>query len=106
VLGTGLAAIVAATVLVIVIRSSAQPVFVIGVLAAGIRATRGGPVTIGRIWQVLGVPVLAGLCGAAVALGTLGRLVRPGPPALAPVRVGDGSVRCDRDGGGEQPAVR
>ena len=27
----------------------------------------------GRIWQVLGVPVLAGLFGAAVALGTLGR---------------------------------
>ena len=73
VLGIGLAAIVAATVLVIVIRSSALPVFVIGVLAAGTRATRGGPVTIGRIWQVLGVPVLAGLFGAAVALGTLGR---------------------------------
>jgi len=73
VLGIGLAAIVAATVLVIVIPSSALPVFVVGVLAAGIRAIRGGPVTIGRIWQVLGVPVLAGLFGAAVALGTLGR---------------------------------
>ncbi|HUB43155.1 MAG TPA: SLC13 family permease [Streptosporangiaceae bacterium] len=73
VLGIGMAAIVAATVLVIVIRSSALPVFVIGVLAAGFRATRGGPVTVARIWQVLGVPVLAGLFGAAVALGTLGR---------------------------------
>jgi arsenical pump membrane protein len=73
VLGIGMAAIVAATVLVIVIRSAALPVFVIGVLAAGFRATRGGPVTIGQIWQVLGVPVLAGLFGAAVALGTLGR---------------------------------
>jgi arsenical pump membrane protein len=73
VLGTGLAAIVAATVLVIVIRASALPVFVIGVLAAGIRVGRGGEVTMGRIWQVLGVPVLAGLFGAAVALGTLGR---------------------------------
>jgi arsenical pump membrane protein len=73
VLGIGLAAIVAATVLVIVIRAAALPVFVIGVLAVGLRATRGGPVTIGQVWQVLGVPVLAGLFGAAVALGTLGR---------------------------------
>jgi arsenical pump membrane protein len=73
VLGIGLAAIGAATVLVIVIRASAVPVFVIGVLAVGLRATRGGPVTIGQVWQVLGVPVLAGLFGAAVALGTLGR---------------------------------
>ncbi len=73
VLGIGLAAIVAATVLVIVIRSSALPVFVIGGVAAGIRLRRGGEVTPGRIWQVLGVPVLAGLFGAAVALGTLGR---------------------------------
>jgi arsenical pump membrane protein len=73
VLGTGLAAIVAATVLVIVIRDAALPVFVIGVLAAGIRVGRSGEVTMGRIWQVLGVPVLAGLFGAAVALGTLGR---------------------------------
>jgi arsenical pump membrane protein len=73
VLGIGLAAIVAATVLVVVIRASALPVFVIGVVAVGLRAIRGGPVTIGQVWQVLGVPVLAGLFGAAVALGTLGR---------------------------------
>jgi arsenical pump membrane protein len=73
VLGIGMAAIVAATVLMIVIRTSALPVFAIGVLAAGIKVARGGPVRIGRIWQVLGVPVLAGLFGAAVALGTLGR---------------------------------
>jgi len=73
VLGIGLTAIVAATVIVIVIGAPALPVFVIGVLAVGLRAIRGGPVTIGQIWQVLGVPVLAGLFGAAVALGTLGR---------------------------------
>jgi arsenical pump membrane protein len=73
VLGIGLAAIVTATVLVIVIRSAALPVFIIGVVAAGIRLRRGGEVTPSRIWQVLGVPVLAGLFGAAVALGTLGR---------------------------------
>jgi arsenical pump membrane protein len=73
VLGIGLAAIVAATVLVIAIRSAALPVFVIGALAAAVRVAGRGQVTVGRIWQVLGVPVLAGLFGAAVALGTLGR---------------------------------
>ncbi len=73
VLGVGLAAIVAATVLVIVSRSAALPVFAVGVLATGVRMGRGGRVTSGRIWRVLGVPVLAGLFGAAVALGTLGR---------------------------------
>jgi arsenical pump membrane protein len=71
-LGLGLAAIVAATALVIVIRSSALPVFVIGVVAAGIRVS-GSRLQLARVWQVLGVPVLVGLFGAAVALGTLGR---------------------------------
>jgi arsenical pump membrane protein len=140
--GLGLAAIVAATVIVIVIREPALPVLLIGAAAAiwrlrtnrparravsavggagdapdelpvdegraGERATGDGqadavptgdgqadiglalgrlaeeapadgglagerPLTAGRVWQVLGVPVLAGLFGAAVALGTLGR---------------------------------
>jgi arsenical pump membrane protein len=73
ILGLGLVAVVAATVLVVVIRSSALPVFVIGALAAGVRVLAGGRLSPARIWQVLGVPVLAGLFGAAVALGTLGR---------------------------------
>ncbi len=91
VLGLGLAAVVAATVLVIAIRSAALPVLAVGVLAAGarlalghrpIRAAALEPADRGRvrvalrpdqIWQVLGVPLLAGLFGAAVALGTLGR---------------------------------
>jgi arsenical pump membrane protein len=73
VVGIGLAAIVAATVLVVVIRSAALPVFVIGALAAAVRVAGRGQVTVSRIWQVLGVPVLAGLFGAAVALGTVGR---------------------------------
>ena len=72
-LGLGLAAIVAATALVIVIRSSAVPVFGIGVVAAGMRVLGNGRPGLARIWQVLGVPVLVGLFGAAVALGTLGR---------------------------------
>jgi arsenical pump membrane protein len=72
-LGLGLVAIVAATALVIVIRSSALPVFGIGVVAAGMRVLGSGRLGLTRTWQVLGVPVLVGLFGAAVALGTLGR---------------------------------
>ena len=72
-LGLGLIAIFAATVLVIVSRSSALPVFVIGVVSAGIRVLVAGRLELARVWQVLGVPVLVGLFGAAVALGTLGR---------------------------------
>jgi arsenical pump membrane protein len=71
-LSLGLVAIVLATVLVITVRSSALPVFAVGVLAAGFRIIRGR-LGAGRTWDVLGVPVLAGLFGAAVALGTLGR---------------------------------
>ncbi len=71
-LGLGLVAIVLATVLVIAVRSSALPVFAVGVITAGIRIVRGR-LGAGRTWDVLGVPVLAGLFGAAVALGALGR---------------------------------
>ncbi len=72
VLGVGLAAVLAATVLVITVRFSALPVFAVGVLAAGTRVARRRTST-GELWAVLGVPVLAGLFGAAVALGALGR---------------------------------
>ncbi len=80
VLGLGLAAVIVVTVLVIAVRESALPVFVIGVVVAGVRVSRGR-LKLGRIWPVLGVPVLAGLFGAAVALGTLGR-AWSGPAAL------------------------
>jgi arsenical pump membrane protein len=132
VLGVGLIAVIAATVLVIAVRSSALPVFAVGVVAAGARLTlrrRPAQTAVGearvpagvqdarwmsrsyrcsssneasmaeaaaaeastaeateaaaaaeevtlrpvQVWQVLGVPVLTGLFGAAVALGTLGR---------------------------------
>lgn len=95
VLGLGLAAVVAATIIVIATQASALPVLGIGVIAAGGRLLSRGAgrgrgaagvasgsggaagqdrrLTLARIWQVLGVPVLAGLFGAAVALGTLGR---------------------------------
>jgi arsenical pump membrane protein len=72
VLGVGLAAIVCAVVLVLVTRSAALPVLAIGALAAGIRVVQHRQ-ELARVWQTLGVPLLAGLFGAAVALGTLGR---------------------------------
>jgi arsenical pump membrane protein len=72
VLGVGLAAVILATVLVVAIRSSALPVLAVGVLAAGLQIGRKR-VTVGSAFDVLGAPVLAGLFGAAVALGALGR---------------------------------
>jgi arsenical pump membrane protein len=72
VLGTGLAAIVAATVLVLVTRAPALPVAAVGVLAVVMRS-RTWPGQRRRALEVLGLPVLIGLFGVAVALGTLGR---------------------------------
>jgi arsenical pump membrane protein len=71
-LGLGLGAVATVTALVVVLRSPAVPVAVVGVLVVGIRlATHREDRT--RVAEVLGVPVLAGLFGVAVALGTLGR---------------------------------
>jgi arsenical pump membrane protein len=75
VLGVGFLAIVVVTVLVVALRAPALPVAVVGVVAVLLRSwrdrTRG---TAARdAVEVLGVPVLAGLFGLAVALGTLGR---------------------------------
>jgi arsenical pump membrane protein len=72
VLGLGLAAVAAATVLVVALRASAIPVAAVGVAAAVIRlGQRRHSLTDAA--DVLGVPVLIGLFGTAVALGTLGR---------------------------------
>jgi arsenical pump membrane protein len=72
VFGVGLVAVLAATVLVITVRTSALPVFAVGVLAVATRLAQGRA-AVRQVWSVVGVPVLAGLFGAAVALGTLGR---------------------------------
>jgi arsenical pump membrane protein len=72
VLGVGLVAVLAATVLVITVRASALPVFAVGVLAVATRLAQGRAAA-RQVWDVVGVPVLAGLFGAAVALGVLGR---------------------------------
>jgi arsenical pump membrane protein len=80
VLGVGLVAIVVVTVLVVALRAPALPVAAVGVVAVLLRARRDR--TQGTSAQgtsardavgVLGVPVLVGLFGLAVALGTLGR---------------------------------
>ena len=80
VLGLGLVAVVAAAVLVVVLRNPAVPVVVVGVAVAGIRLATGAERP-GRVVGILGVPVLVGLFGVAVALGTLGR-VWSGPATL------------------------
>jgi arsenical pump membrane protein len=78
--GVGLVAILAATVLVLVLRSSALPVAAVGV-AAVLLKSRGRPGQGQRVLEVLGLPVLIALFGVAVALGTLGR-VWSGPAQL------------------------
>ena len=71
-LGLGLVAVVAAAVLVVVLHNPAIPVAALGVKGVAVRlATRAEQPRRGV--AVLGVPVLVGLFGVAVALGTLGR---------------------------------
>jgi arsenical pump membrane protein len=70
--GVGMVAVAAATVLVLVLRTPAVPVAVVGVIAAGVHMARGNA-TLATVTNVLGVRVLVGLFGVAVALGTLGR---------------------------------
>jgi arsenical pump membrane protein len=72
VFGLGIAAVALAIVLIAVLRSPAIAVAVVGTVAIGIRLVRRKREP-RQVLQVLGVPVLAGLFGVAVALGTLGR---------------------------------
>ena len=75
VLGVGLVAIAAVTVLVLTLHAPALPVAAVGVAAVLFRSVRrrGGEVSPGAALRLLGLPVLVGLFGLAVALGTLGR---------------------------------
>jgi arsenical pump membrane protein len=79
-LGLGLGAIVIATVLVVIPGAPAVPVATVGVLTIGIRLATGKSRP-RQALEVLGLPVLVGLFGLAVALGTLGR-VWSGPAVL------------------------
>ncbi len=71
-LGVGLAAVCAATVLVLVLSNPALPVLGVGVVAVLLRI-RPLEVAADRALEVVGLPVLIGLFGIAVGLGTLGR---------------------------------
>lgn len=70
--GVGLVAVLLATVFVVTLSSPALAVAAIGVAAAGIRLAQRR-VTVAQVREVLGVPVLIGLFGVAVALGAVGR---------------------------------
>ena len=71
-LGLGLAAVIAAAVLVLVLPSPALAVAAVGVIVIVYRLARRRE-SLSHVAEVIGVPVLAGLFGVAVALGTLGR---------------------------------
>jgi arsenical pump membrane protein len=79
ILGLGLLAVAVVTVLVLTLRAPALPVAAVGLVAVALRTRRGGEGVGDRramarsAIQTLGVPVLVGLFGLAVALGTLGR---------------------------------
>jgi arsenical pump membrane protein len=70
--GVGLLAVVAVTVLVLVLRTPALPVLGVGVVAVLARSARRAQSPRAAV-EVLGLPVLVGLFGLAVALGALGR---------------------------------
>jgi len=71
-IGLGVFAIVAATMSVVVLRDPAVPVVLIGAGAVAARLVTGRE-RVDHVGAVLGLPVLVGLFGLAVALGTLGR---------------------------------
>ena len=75
VLGAGLVAIAAVTVLVVTLRSPAIPVAAVGVGVVAVRLWRrpSSGTAPDAALRILGLPVLVGLFGLAVALGTLGR---------------------------------
>jgi arsenical pump membrane protein len=94
-LGIGLAAVIAATALVVALPNAALPVAGVGVLAVALRL-RPWRCAFARAGGVLGLPVLVGLFGIAVGLGALGRawsgpatlLTHLGPWATAGVAAG------------------
>jgi arsenical pump membrane protein len=94
-LGVGIFAVAVATALVVALPNAALPVAAVGVIAVAVRmgVSRAA---LSRGLDVLGLPVLVGLFGIAVALGALGRawsgpatlLTHLGPWATAGVAAG------------------
>jgi arsenical pump membrane protein len=71
--GLGILAVVVAVVFVLVLRSPALPVLLVGVVTAVFRVAQRRASASGVV-NSLGVPVLAGLFGVTIGLGTLGRV--------------------------------
>ena len=76
----GVVAVFGATTLVLVLRAPALPVLGVGLLVVAVRLV-ARRAQLNRVREALGIPVLIGLFGIAVALGTLGR-AWSGPEAL------------------------
>lgn len=72
VLGLGLLAVAGAIALILTLADPAPAVVAVGVAVAGVRILQGRT-TVDAARRVLGLPVLVGLLGLAVALGALGR---------------------------------
>jgi arsenical pump membrane protein len=66
-------AVLLAVVLVVALRSPAVPVLIVGAIAVAARVVQHR-VSVRRAVAVLGLPVLLGLFGITIGLGTLGRL--------------------------------
>lgn len=76
------AAVTAVTVCVLILPTPALAVAAVGLVATGARVVRGHASS-DRVLEVLGLPLLVGLFGVAVALGTLGRAWSAPATALA-----------------------
>jgi arsenical pump membrane protein len=72
VLGTGVAATVAAVILVLVLQQPALAVFAVGLLATAIELLRHR-IDPAAVWRIVGLPSLAAAFVLTVALGTLAR---------------------------------
>ncbi len=70
--GVATVSVAAVTALVLTLRSPALPVVAVGMVAAGAGVV-SGRLSWARVLGILGLPLLVGLFGIAVALGTLGR---------------------------------
>jgi arsenical pump membrane protein len=80
VFGLGLVGVLAATVLVVLLNNPAIPVAAVGIAVVGVRVVTHQE-HLQHVVDMLEVPVLVGLFGVAVTLGTVGR-VWSGPADL------------------------
>jgi arsenical pump membrane protein len=72
-LSLGVLAVVIAVILVVTLRSPAIPVVAVGAVTVVVRVAQRR-ISAPRAWETLGAPVLVGLFGVTIGLGTLGRV--------------------------------